>query len=215
MIIFIVGSKFCTQILQMGMRFSLLDMLLLYWAVEECPEKKTRAGFPFRIFVEFKWGSRLLQGGARTCRSLTTETNNRNSLNSCSASKAPHVDHLQQLTAKFGAVNIELYMVLPLGSALRDWSLYSLSPIQNRIAERHKHMQVPTSAVRNFDAEIIRHASLTWHKIKCSLTLLDCGSPFSHQIIPMLFLPKFVLPYLLLWWYQRGGYPYACSPWYN
>lgn len=46
MIIFIVGSKFCTQIFQMGMRFSLLAMLSLYWDIEECPEKKTRADFP-------------------------------------------------------------------------------------------------------------------------------------------------------------------------
>lgn len=110
----------------------------------------------------------------------------------CFAWRAPHLDDMQWLTAKFGAVNIGICMVVPLVSALRNWNLYSFSRIQNRTAERSKHMQVPTSAVRHSDTEIIRHALLTWHKIKCSLTLLDyrSNSPFSHQIIPTLFLPS-------------------------
>lgn len=187
MINFIVGAKFCTQSFQMRVRFSLLVMLSLYWDAEEFPENKTRADFPFKISVEFKQGIRQLQGSVRICRSFANETNKRNSLNSCSAPEAPHLDHLQQLTARFGAVSIELCMVVPFSPALRNWSLYSFSPIQNRAAERSKHMQVPISAVRHFETEIIKHASLTWHKMKFSLTLLDYGSnsPFSHQIVPV------------------------------
>lgn len=120
MIIFIVGTKFCTQSFQMRMRFSLLVMLSLYWDAEEFPEKKARADFPFKISVEFKQGIRLLQGSVRTCRSFATEMNKRNSWSSCSAPKAPHLDHLQQLTARFGAVSTGLCVVVPFSPALRN-----------------------------------------------------------------------------------------------
>lgn len=40
MVIFIVGSKFCTQIFQMGMGFSLLDMLWFYWVLRNALKRK-------------------------------------------------------------------------------------------------------------------------------------------------------------------------------
>lgn len=114
---------------QMGVRFSPLDMNLLRgelspcWDAKEFSEKKTTADFPVRSSVVFKQGSILFQVSSRTYRSLTTKANNRNSLNS-SAPDALHLNHLQQLTAKFVAVSVGLCLVMPLGPALRNGSLY-------------------------------------------------------------------------------------------
>lgn len=97
----------------MGVRFNSLDMHLLRgefslcWDAEEFPEKNTAVDFSVRNFVIFKQGNILLQGSNRTYRSLTTEMN-KSSLNSRSAPDAPHLNHLQQLTAKFVAVSIGL-----------------------------------------------------------------------------------------------------------
>lgn len=98
---------------QMGVRFNSLDMhllrgeLSLCWDAKEFPEKNTTADFSVRNFVIFKQGNILLQGSNRTYRSLPTKMN-KSSLNSCSAPDAPHLNCLQQLTAKFVAVSIGL-----------------------------------------------------------------------------------------------------------
>lgn len=87
---------------------------------EEFPEKKTTADFAVRGSVVFKQRSIQLQGSNRTCRSLTTKTNNMYSLNSFSAPDPPQLNCLQQLTARSVAVSIRFCVVIPLGPALRN-----------------------------------------------------------------------------------------------